>query len=321
MSRFFKSVCILLILCFGCDQSFNPKADMQRQLVVFSVLSNDRDLQFVRVATYYDVSGFDPSENKTDAALKDAKVSVAGSTGILAFRDTVLLRLDSDRYTMPINAFVATSFRAEPGKRYDLLVACEGRSTATASATLPDRPIISIYPGELVLQSPSSFDPRSRFSLRTTLSPFAKGSLCQLFIDYQVFQDAGWKDGRVEVPFEINADSLGIWVATYPKLTRVIGNATGVSFKVWTYTRMLQKIYEKFEGKKLVITRAILRVFQCEQGYYDYFNIVNGFKDAVSIRVDEPEYTNINGGVGVFGAYTVDSLVYPLPSDWRTSLR
>jgi hypothetical protein len=309
------------LLLIGCDQSFNPKAELRNQLVVFSVLSNDRDLQFVRVASYYDVSGFDASENKEDPSLKEAKVSITGSSGVFAFRDTVLPRLDTDRYSLPINAFVATAFRAEPGKRYDLLVTCEGRGTAASSLTLPDRPLISLYPGELVLQSPSSFDPRSRFSLRTTLSPFAKGSLCQLFIDYQVLEGWIWKDGRVEVPYEINLDTLGIWDATYPKLTRVTGNATGVSFKVWTYTRMLQKTYQRFEGKKLVMTRAVLRVFECEQGYYDYLNTVNGFKDNFSIRTDQPEYTNIKGGAGVFGAYTVDSLVYPLPTDWRTSLR
>jgi hypothetical protein len=317
--------CTLFIICclflLSCDQSFNPKDDQRKELVIFSVLSNDRDLQFVRVASYYDVSGFDPSENKTDASLRGARVTIASLTGVLAFRDTVFPRLDTDRYALPINAFVATAFRAEPGKRYDLLVACEGRGTATASVTLPDRPIISIYPGELALQSPSSYNPRSRFSLRTTLSPFAKGSLCQLFIDYQVFQDSIWKDGRVEVPYEIIADTLGVWAASYPKLTRVFGNATSVSFKYWTYTRMLYKIYEQFEGKKVVITRAVLRVLQCEQSYYDYFNTVNGFKDGLSIRVDQPEYTNINGGVGLFGAYTVDSLVYSLPTDWRTSLR
>jgi hypothetical protein len=305
----------------GCDQAFNPKADLDKGLVIFSILTNDRDCQFVRVASYYDVSGFVASENKTDPTIQGAKVSIFGPTGLITFRDTTLPREDTDRYNSVIMAYVATTFRAEPGQRYDLLVNCIGRGTAEASLTIPDRPFMSIYPGELVLQSPSSFDPRSRFSLKTTLSPFAKGSLCQLFIDYHVLEGSVWKDGRVEVPYEINLDTLDIWDATYPKLTRVTGNATGVSFKVWTYTRMLQKIYQRFEGKKLAMTRAVLRVFQCEQAYYDYVNTVNGFKDNFSIRTDQPEYTNIKGGAGVFGAYTVDSLVYPLPTDWRTSLR
>jgi hypothetical protein len=321
MHRFLKSAPILLVVYFGCDQSFNPKAALEDRLVVFSVISNDRDIQFVRVNSNYDVSGFDPSENGIEQSLSGADVSIIGPSNVATFRDTLFPRPDINRYIGPIHAYVAAPFRPEPGKKYDLTVHSVEFGSVTATVKLPDRPNISLYPGELAVDRPEQFDPRSYFYLRTTLSPFAKGSLCQLFIDYQVQTDTSWRDGRTEVPFLINADTLGIWIATYPKFTRVTGNATGITYKNYTYRRTLIRVLEQFPHNRVLFKRVVLRVFQCEQGYYDYYNTVNGFQDRVSIRVDQPDFTNIKGGLGVFGAYTLDSLSHNFPDDFSLNAR
>jgi hypothetical protein len=309
------------LLLFGCDQSFNPKAALEDRLVVFSVISNDRDIQFVRVNTNYDVSGFDPSENRIEQSLLGADVAIIGPSNAVTFRDTLFARPDTNRYVAPIHAYVGSPFRPEPGRKYDLTVHSVDLGSATATVTLPDRPSISIYPGELAIDRPDQFDPRSYFYLRTTLSPTAKGSLCQLFVDFKVQLDTAWTDGRTEVPFLINVDTLGIWIATYPQLTRVTGNATGITYKNYTYKRTLLRVFEQYPHRKVLFKRVVLRVFQCERGFYDYFNAVNGFRDRVSIRVDEPDYTNVKGGMGVFGAYTLDSLSHNLPDDFSLNAR
>jgi len=311
----------VVVLLSGCDQSFNPKAALEDRLVVFSVISNDRDVQFVRVNTNYDVSGFDLSENRVEQGLSGADVAIIGPSSAVTFRDTLFPRPDTNRYVAPIHAYVGSPFRPEPGRKYDLIVHSVRFGSVTATVKLPDRPNISLYPGELAVDRPEQFDPRSFFYLRTTLSPFAKGSLCQLFIDYQVQQDTSWTNGRTEVPFQINVDTLGIWIATYPTFTRVTGNATGITYKNYTYRRALIRVLEHFPHNRVLFKRVVLRVFQCEQGYYDYYNTVNGFQDRVSIRIDQPDFTNIKGGLGMFGAYTLDSLSHNFPDDFSLNAR
>jgi hypothetical protein len=34
-----------------------------------------------------------------------------------------------------------------------------------------------------------------------------------------------------------------------------------------------------------------------------YYSSLNGFLDEYSVRLDEQVYSNINGGIGIFGAY------------------
>lgn len=311
--------CLLVLLasCLAsCDQSFNPKAPFEERLVVYSVVSNDRDMQFVRVYTNYDVSGFDASENQTDRAVTGARVTITGPSNTFVFKDTLLPRADTSRYDAPIHAYVASPFRAEPGKRYDLVVTSDKLGTASVAVTLPDWPRISFTPGPLVFDQPDLFSKKTLINVAASLSPLCKGDLIQIFVDYQVMLESEWKDERVEVPTAILADTLGRFVVTYPELRRALMTQAAATYLKEAYVRTLEKVLEQYPHKKVTFKRVVLRVLQCEQSLYDYYNTVNGFRDRVSIRVDEPDYTNMRSAMGLFGAYTLDSLTHLFPDNF-----
>jgi len=73
-------VCIALFFLSGGD-SFSHKEPFKQQLVVYSVLSTYHDIQFVRVYTNYDVSGFDPFGNRSDTPVTGAQVVIKGPHG------------------------------------------------------------------------------------------------------------------------------------------------------------------------------------------------------------------------------------------------
>ena len=58
-----------------------------------------------------------------------------------------------------------------------------------------------------------------------------------------------------------------------------------------------------------VIGREILAVaYTMDDAFYAYYKTVRGFDDPVSVRQDKPNVSNIEGGIGVFGANVADSL-------------
>jgi hypothetical protein len=57
----------------------------------------------------------------------------------------------------------------------------------------------------------------------------------------------------------------------------------------------------------------VFLLIQFDEPLYNYYFVANGFKDRSSIRLDEPNYTNLSGGVGIFGSLAVDSIAVPLP--------
>jgi hypothetical protein len=51
-----------------------------------------------------------------------------------------------------------------------------------------------------------------------------------------------------------------------------------------------------------------------------YISTTNGFLDNLSIRLDEPNYSNINGGLGIFGAYIYNVLPITLSVQYLDQL-
>ena len=58
--------------------------------------------------------------------------------------------------------------------------------------------------------------------------------------------------------------------------------------------------------------RALVVLTQVDEDLYAYSKRVNGFEDPFSIRTDLPDYSNISGGHGIFGALVEDSVFVEL---------
>lgn len=74
------------------------------------------------------------------------------------------------------------------------------------------------------------------------------------------------------------------------------------------YFDRLGAIYDRYPLGTVHVKRALVLMTQVERNLYTYVKVVNGFQDAYSIRTDQPDYTNIVGGHGIFGAMVEDSL-------------
>ncbi|MBE0557864.1 MAG: hypothetical protein IH628_11585, partial [Proteobacteria bacterium] len=66
--------------------------------------------------------------------------------------------------------------------------------------------------------------------------------------------------------------------------------------------------------------RAEFEFLSTDPHLYTYYNIVSGFRDEFTLRTDEPDYTNIRGGRGVFGAFVRQRVAYAVPSNLGSTL-
>ena len=142
-----------------------------------------------------------------------------------------------------------------------------------------------------------------------------------MFVDYQVLKGTEWQAERIEVPMTVLIDTLKVWDATYPEMKRLMINQTSTAYAVKSYVKVLIRVLNQHPNQKIIFERVVGRVLQCERGLYDYYNTVNGFRDPISVRLDEPDYSNLSGAKGVFGSYTLDSLVHFLPENFGLNAR
>jgi hypothetical protein len=307
----FLLVVIALPLFASCNDSFSPKAPFHQQLVVYSVLSTDRDIQFVRVYTNYDVSGFDPFQNKLDTPVSGAQVVITGPHGSYILKDTLLPRLDTSRYKSPIAAY-AGRWRAERGQTYTLTVNAPGIGSTTATVTTPGPSQTIYWVNGAMLDHPDTYQVMDYVGASTRFWQSTKAFTSQMVIEY-VFLNAGeWKEESIEVPI---AASTNFSYVVYPSVYKVQTYAWGVYYKD-AYVKTLNRGAKLHAGSKLIFNRIVLRFLQLDQNWYDYYGTLREIQDPFSIRLDEPDFTNLSNAYGLFGACAGDSIQHQYPDEF-----
>ncbi|MEX0602858.1 MAG: hypothetical protein WD295_05925, partial [Bacteroidota bacterium] len=227
----------------------------------------------------------------------------------------------------PVRAFVGSPFSVNPGGKYTLEVISPSRGRVEANVAVPS--LGSILPeAPAVIQNPAAFQEPVVF--RLTLGPEARGLLFRMFVDYEVFAGGAWEPRRVEVPESIvEITDCRSFVGSYPLLGRRttlhstfvgVGSVEVRGFSRSAYLRTLLAVRARNNFQNVRMTRIRVELVQVEPALYSYYNIVNGFRDDVSMRSDDPDYTNIRGGLGVFGAMTRQEVVYAISDTLGVSL-
>jgi len=294
----------------SCKSSFEPKGPYSEQLVVYSILSTRSDTQYVRVYTTYNPSGFDPSENTSDTFVRNARVTIWEGVAQYQLRDTTIRRVDTSRYGSDLLTYIAYPFAVQPGRAYSLSVHSD-RGDVSATASVPGNgrvDVINIY----VMKDPQKY--QEDISAAISTSTIARGYVLRLYLDFEYLDGNTTVRKREEVPSSKVTRSDGGSQLAYPRLTRRASQQVFpqeiVYFTLSAYLDFLGQLRDQYGWIGLLGATFVLT--QVEDNLYKYYNIVNGFQDEFSIRTDMPDYTNIRGGVGLFGAMTEDSLVVDL---------
>jgi hypothetical protein len=75
-------------------------------------------------------------------------------------------------------------------------------------------------------------------------------------------------------------------------------------------------VNEQYKSTRLIFKWATLVLLQADENLYDYYSVVHASRDPFSIRLDEPMISTVSGGLGLVGAYSLDSLVNILPENF-----
>lgn len=307
------SAVIPLLVILGCEAPFSPKGTYTERMVVYAILTTQSDAQFVKVYTTYNPPGFDPLENTTDNIVRDAEVTVSDGESYLTYRDTTVTRVDKNRYKDDLTVYVAQPFRVQSKKSYDLTIVSQTYGRVTASLTVPDRGRVQVL-NPYVLRGQG--DKNENLAILAWIRYAARGFMVRFYLEYETLDSGAWIRKRMEIPS--GAVVVGdAKIFSYPKLERRTTTPDPalrekeemerVHFSRFAYTSKLSELQAQYSYDKLRIKGAWFVLTQVESNLYAYYNIANAFQDEHSIRTDLPDWTNIKGGYGVFGAMVEDS--------------
>ena len=310
---------IPLLVLFSCDEAFSPSAPGEPKMVLYSILTTESDTQYVRVYSTYVPPGNDPLKNPEDRPVTDATVTMSDRTTIVTFRNVSVPRSDKSRYASDISAYTAYPFRAKNNTTYTLTATSPTLGSATSTATVPGRGEISI-PYFYYLDNPWRYSGLSP-TASLKLSPLATAFMVKLFIEYEARgDDLRQHIMRWEVPAKLDVVSCPheIYRFNYPKLKRRstpsvsrIDQRDAFGFTHFAYRRSMEMISERNLNVKY--RRVVYYLIQFDETWYRYYGVANAVSDKFTVWLDEPDFTNIQSGVGVFASLTVDSIDFGLP--------
>jgi hypothetical protein len=264
-------------------------------------------------------AGYDPLSSTADNAIPSATVTVRDGATTYLLRDTVMVRQDTIRYASALHAFVVNPLVVQPGKTYVVRVQVPGYTAATATATMPGKgsPSTAVTTS-LILDNPDGKEENADIICNAQVSAAARGYIGRLFVDYEVLVDAQWIEGRSEIPLSFADPKVpDLNHVIYPQLTSRSGDRMLVSFKNGVYRAVLQSLASgRYKSNKLIFDRIVFQYLQADKNLFNYYNTTHAFRDVQSIRLDEPLFSNVSGGFGVVGAYTLDSLIHLLPENF-----
>jgi hypothetical protein len=314
--RTLKTVIVIfltIVLLSGCKESFSPKGEYKDQMIVYAVVSNQSNALFVRVYSSYNPPTDNPLSQTTDNQITGATITLTDTSSTITLRDTTIQRSDGNRYQSAIRAYVAYPFAAKRGIPYQLSVDAPAFGKITSSLGVASKGSVSMLTPDL-LEEPTN---DGSLQIQVYLGRYGEGYAVKFLIEYDEYIAGVWQPQQTEVPTEMNP-STGSPVINYRGQHQYRSNE-GIEILTWPASQYLETVqqiyYNAVDTTHVRFKKARFILTQLDANLFTYYNVVNGFPDAFTLRLDEPDYSNIGGGRGLFGSMTSDTSTIDLPSE------
>jgi hypothetical protein len=301
---------LLALFLLSCEEPFTPKAPFESRPVVTCIVSGNILGYSVSasVAKTYDVGSLNPLDNRLDPFDTSAVVSLLLSGDKFLLKLTKSKRSDTTRYTTPQYLFSSGGLLPYfSAGGISMTVATGSGGKLSATTVVPrERPIETSYDfvggvTAWTVQPLWTFDWDS--GQRDDHLYFPK-----MLLSYQIINGASALNKQLEIPLRYIIRD-GKTVPVYPSFTR--------NLKLdYAFSALETAIASISEGdsvkSRYKIGMLAFTLVEYDVNLSNYYSSSHGYLDEYSIRVDETTYSNINGGIGIFGSYYTSKLLYEM---------
>ena len=298
---------ISILINFSCDESFNPKAPFKEQYVLNCIIRGDSASQIALLSKTYDVSGFDPNSNNIDPAISGAQVYFKWKGNLYQLRDSAIARTDTSKYKGPIKFYYTKDFTPASNDSLEITAIPVPGIILSSKTKVPynvswNSPWF-IKGDEIVLD------------IHWTANDLNVYYLPRMKIIYQKRDEIPLVSHSFIVPLDYSTNN-GVEVPIYPG----ISPAAGIEFVRTNIDKAMLQVSKGDIKSNYRFLRIDFELLIFDQFLAGYISTTNGFLDNLSIRLDEPNYSNIIGGLGIFGAYENNVFQISFSDDYLNQL-
>jgi hypothetical protein len=303
-----------LFIVVSCDESFEPKATFDEKVVLECIIECSLQNSAIvgtavaLVSKTYNVAGTNPAVNIEDPAIKGAHVVLIVGSDTVAFQESSIARTDTSRYhSRQTLYFCQRGFQS--GDLVHLI------------ATLPDGRVLR---SQTTIPQFKRLESTPPFRQGVTTIPKAYGTnwvlnwddfsggehlfFPSLKIQYTLVADTLKVDRFFPVPLRLVARD-GTLLPVYPSYQ----TEKQCSFEFAAMDAAMANLSASDPIKQNYKIRGFLfNILEYDFALSRYYSSTNGYLDQFSLRLDQSVYSNIAGGLGIFGTSLRTPLLFPV---------
>lgn len=297
MKNLFKHIPFFFIILFiSCEEDFSPIGDYREEYVLNCVIRGDTNVQIVTLSHNYFADGNDPYLNIDDPVLKGADVRIWDSPDdIYICRDTIVERPVGSRYGTPLYYYFVDTLKPKFNRNMEIEVVLSNGRKLKAKTKTPEEISFNRNSQNLV-----DLEGRELIDVSWVAQEGDIFYLPNYTFTYFKEENGIKEKYSVKVPLEY-AQRGEEYLPVFPKASP----HPGIIYKRNVITRALNKISEgdSDKAKYSILIKNNLDLLIMDQNLSSYFLATEDALDAFTVRLDEADFTNIEGGLGIFGSY------------------
>jgi hypothetical protein len=279
---------------YSCEEDFNLKTDHKPAYSLNCIIRADTSFHMATISKSYMVDGFDPYENREDPFISGADIRLWQKDDVYFFRDTLVERKDTSRYDFLQKSYYIKDYTPSEN---DLLE------------------IKAILGNGKIMKGFTKIPRRVKWDTTSTPALPPDGGGADFQVRWQKNNNFGWFILRMQIRYKksgIYSPTESRMVPLYYKgdtpVYPVPSKNSGLLFQWSAFDRAMREISNGQPDKSQIIVYGILlELLILDDNLSKYYSNLNGYMDDFTIRVDQNDFSNIEGGLGIFGSYIKQS--------------
>jgi len=305
---------VLLTFLISCSEDFNLKSEFNQQYVLNCILNGDTTYQFASISKTFDVEGYDPSINKEDLTVTDAVINILYDGVIYLLRDTLVLNADGSESFI----YYTNSLQPESNKTLNIEAKLSDGRILKSSTTTPKAGNLTFFPEDIVTDYSIGHNTEGQTFFWEITNPENNNSLFLPSLKIIYYHEENGFDIKKEklVPLYYYNSISGEVLPFYPIVTEL----NQITFDISVLNQALNEISGEDTLKtNYKIDAAIFELYILDRNLAPYILTSQSFTDGYTVLLDQLDYSNIEGGYGVFGSFYKKNLKISFDVDYVES--
>ncbi len=279
----------------SCEENFSPRSDYQERYILNCIIRADTTLQVATAEYSYNVAGHNPYINKENQFASNVLIRMWQGDEGYRFRDTLVESTDAIKYSGNVHVYCLKNFKPSENDSLAIEAIFPNGRTLSASATIPSK--IEWDP----LNSSGAIPPEDGSTYKfawKNINP-QNWYLARFVVNYKNFEEGMDVVHSKVIPLKYVFENG----RAIPKFSEPSRN-NGITFNKAALDSAFRQISGDDPAKgNYFIYKGELQLLIFGESLSKYYSNLFGFLDDFTVRIDQNDYSNVEGGYGVFGAY------------------